>query len=153
MARTEIGTIIDELVTLEETLTPSVSAISAFTVYDEAPENVVGPAWINFPDSGLFPMGFGVGGATLTDDTHTIICACIKDRALLPQDEKMMRPLITQFPDLLAANLSLNSTVCQIDRVEYEYGFLEVLSSQRQSMFGVLFRVVVRLEEVFDFDT
>ena len=136
MARTQIGTIIDELVTLQEALTPTVS-VSSFVVYDEAPENVSGLCWINFPGPGVL----NEINEYVSHDNHTISCACVKDRALLPQDEKIMRPIITQFPDAVAADVTLNGTVAHVDSIEYEYGLIETLSGPDQLMFGVLFRV------------
>ena len=151
MARTTIGSIIDVLVTHEESLTPSVTSLSSFNVYDEAPENVASPAWLNFPERGAFPHAVGPGGADFSEDQHVIVCACVKNRALLPEDEKLMRPLITEFPDALSGDLTLGDTVAHIDTVEYEYGLIEAYSSPNQPMFGVLFRVTVTVKDAVSF--
>ena len=137
MARTEIGLIIDELVTLEKTLTETAAA------FDETPETVgATPAWLNFPRSGTLNEQTG-----WAEDNHTLVCACVKRRALLPADEAMMRPLITKFPDLLSDNLSLGGTVAHVDEVRYEYGLIEGLSSPEEPMFGVLFTVDVTCKD------
>ena len=151
MARTTIGSIIDVLVTHEESLTPSIKALTSFNVYDEAPENVISPAWLNFPERGTFPHAIGPGGSDFAEDNHTIVCACVKDRALLPEDEKMMRPLITEFPDVLSGDLTLGNTVAHINDVTYEYGLIEAYSSPGQPMFGVLFRVTVTVKDAVSF--
>ena len=144
MARTKIGAIIDQLVTLQQTL-------DVDKAYDEAPEHIAGPSWVNFPYSGIIPHAIGPGGSDFAEDTHTIICACIKERALLPEDEQIMRPLITEFPDALSGDLTLGGTVEHIDTVEYEYGAIEMMSPQAQPMFGVLFRVTVTVKDLVSF--
>jgi len=144
MARTQVGAIIDKLVAIQETLDVS-------KAYDEAPENIAGPSWINFPSTGIIPQAIGAGGSDFAEDNHTIICACIKHRALLPEDEQIMRPLITEFPDALSADITLGGTVAHIDTVEYEYGAIEMLSPRAEPMFGVLFRVTVTCKDLVSF--
>lgn len=140
MARTQIGTIIQELVNLEQTLT------GADTAYVDTPESLgATPAWLNFPIRGELSAQTG-----WAEDRHTIGCACVKRRALLSRDEQLMRPLITQFPDLLCANLTLNGTVEFIDRITYTYGLIEALSSPDEPVFGILFEVEVVVKDTID---
>jgi len=143
MARTELGDIIDELVTLERQLTGSKVA------YDEAPESIAtAPAWLNFPMRGTFRAQTG-----WSEDSHTMGCACVKRRALMAQDEALMRPLITQFPDLLHQNLMLNGTVAHIQDIRYQYGVIETLSSPEEPMWGVMFEVDFIVKDVITVDT
>ena len=133
MARTEIGLIIDQLRTLEAAVT------GTSVTYDETPETIGDtPAWVNMPMQG--EMSAQTGWA---EDRHTIICACLTRRSLLPSDEALMRPMITRFPDKVHAALTLSSTVAHVGRIEYEYGYIDAFSTPDLPMFGVLFRVEV----------
>jgi len=137
MSRTEIGLIIDELVTLERAITGTQAA------YDESPDNIASaPAWVNMPRSGTFRAQTG-----WAEDTHTLICACVKRGALASADERLMRPMITRFPDKLHENLTLNGTVEHIGDIRYEYGFIEILSTQEDFFFGVLFEVDITVKD------
>jgi hypothetical protein len=138
MARTTLGSIIDELVTIQNTLS------NTEAVYDEIPENIAAtPAWINFPLAGeLNEISDG-----LSEDQHTIGCAYCTYRSILPRDDALIRPMVTAFPDKLSQNLTLNGAVTHIDSVEYEYGEIELLSSPEQVMIGILFRIQVTVKD------
>jgi len=137
MARTAIGSIIDELVTIEAALTGTKAT------YDEMPESIAAtPAWLNFPLSGILNEHSG-----MSDDEHVIGCACVVRRALSPSDETLMRPMITRFADALSDNITLGGTVMSILETTYEYGLIETLSSPEDLMFGIMFRVRVHCQE------
>ena len=137
MARTEMGDIIEELVTLERAITGTRAA------YAEGPESIASaPAWVNFPRAGMFSAQTGWG-----DDLHTLACACVKRGALHTGDERLMRPMITRFPDALHANLTLNGKITAVEAIRYEYGLIEVLSTEEESFFGVLFEVDLRVND------
>lgn len=137
MARTELGDIIEQVVALERTVTGTKAA------YVDTPENIASaPAWINFPRTGEFTAQTG-----WAEDRHTLACACVKRGALKPSDERLMRPMITRFPDVLHANLTLGGTVAHIETIRYDYGLIEVLSTPDDWYFGVLFEVVVIVKD------
>jgi hypothetical protein len=138
MARTEIGLIIDVLVAHEVGIT------GTYATYDETPESFgMGPAWLNFPMSGELTAQTGWG-----EDVHTIGCACVKRRSLLPADEATMRPMITRFADAIHADLSLGGRVEHVGAIRYRYGLIGALSSETEPVFGVLFEVDVKVKDV-----
>ena len=97
---------------------------------------------INYPRTGSLNAQTG-----WAEDRHTILCACVKRTALKSGDEELMRPMITRFPDVLHANLTLNGTVAHITEVRYEYGLIDVLSTPEEQFFGVLFEVDVIVKD------
>lgn len=138
MARTQLDTIIDELVTLEQGIT------GAEISYADVPEGVAAaPCWLNMPLRGRMTSPT----KDKSEDVHTIVCACVKRRALSPADDALMKPFITKFMDELDGSQSLSGNVEFIVEVRYEYGLIETLSSPDDLMFGVYFEVDVMVKD------
>ena len=135
MARTELGAIIDELVTHQTTL-------DVGPAYDEPPESIDQPCWLNFPVSGSLNT-FAHGA----EDFHTIGICYVMGRSLLEINAKKARPIITKLADQLDGDLDLGATVEFWMGLRYEYGLIETISSPEMPLFGLYFELDVVVKD------
>jgi hypothetical protein len=116
MTATTVETICTNLKTIEASIAGVARA------FDQMPE-----ACADFPWFGNYPSGGKAGWLSfgLVEHHYTIVAECHVARGMLPEAEKVCRPLINKFIAAVMADSTLSDAVKNVESIDYDYGFGE----------------------------